>query len=372
MLKAPLMIAVILLAPCRWSAAEFAFPEDHGPHPDHRIESWYFSGRLAAEENRQFGFHLGFFRLGVQSDAANAGRNVNSAWTLDEIYRAELGILDLETGRFQSYEHLSRAALGMAGSQTRPVRVWVYDWVAEALSSSNSQPAFRLRATWGEEVSLELELKVAKPALVPGGQPLFGSGSARNSIRGYSLTRMVASGRLELGERAHEVKGHAWLDRLWRGASFDQVMASLASGERTGFLTAGQIAINRFALLLENGWELLLFQMHRRDGGGVPIASGTLVYGDGSSRNLSGDELTFSEKGYWSSADGVRYPSAWRIIVPGDGIDLEVSASSPDQEVRETVRYWAGAVDVSGEAIGRPVTGHGHAALAGYGARSED
>ena len=363
---------LLLLAPVRWASGELEFPDDHGPHPDFRMESWYFSGRLSADANQEFGFHLGFFRLGVEPDSAEQANAEGSAWRIREIYRAELGIADLKNGRFLSAERLSRAALDLAGAQASPFKVWVYDWAAQADQDQSSEPVFKLHATRGDEGRLELELKAAKPAIVPRGQPGMGGRSPRSDARWYSLTRMVAAGTLTLDGRVHQVKGHAWLDRLWRDASFDFVAASLASADRTGFFSAGQIAVNRFALVLENGWELLLFQMHRRDGSGVPIASGTLIYGDGSLRELGRDELAMSESGHWTSDDGARYPAAWRIEIPADGIKLAVTASAPDQEVRETVRYWAGAVDISGEAIGRPVAGHGHAALTGYAGRRQD
>ncbi len=370
--RIPLFVALILLAPCRWAVGELTFPDDYGPHPDHRIEAWYFSGRLSAEEEQPFGFHLGFFRLGVAPDGAKQTSTKQSAWRIREIYRAELGIADLKSGRFVSDERLSRTALGLAGAQASPFKVWLYDWVVESSSASSSQPTFRLRATRGEEAVLELELKAAKRAVIPDGQPLMGAERSRNNMRWYSVTRMVAGGTLRLDERVHRVKGHVWLDRMWRDASLDFITASLGSTDRIGFLSAGQIAINRFALLLENGWELLLFQMHRIDGSGVPLTTGILVYGDGTSRALRREDLVLSERDHWISPGGARYPAAWRVTVPEDGIDLMVKAAVPDQEVRETVRYWAGAVDISGEAIGRPVSGHGHAALVGYGARPED
>ena len=363
---------LLLLVPARWASGELAFPDDHGPHPDYRMESWYFSGRLSADDDSQFGFHLGFFRLGVEPDADEQEQAGGSAWRLREIFRAELGIADLKNGRFESAERLSRAALGLAGAQASPFRVWVYDWTAQADRGQGPRPVFKLHATRGDGARLELELKAAKPAIVPRGQPPMGGGRSRSGVKWYSLSRMVAAGTLTLDGRTHQVKGHAWLDRLWRDASLDFIAASLASAERTGFFSAGQLAVNRFALVLENGWELLLFQMHRRDGSGVPIASGTLIFGDGSIRNLSRNNLSLVESGHWTSSDGVRYPAAWRIEVPADGIKLTVTASAPNQEVRETVRYWAGAVDISGEAIGRPVAGHGHAALSGYAGRTQE
>ena len=365
-----LTIVLLLLAPVRWSSGELEFPGDHGPHPDYRMESWYFSGRLSADTDHQFGFHLGFFRLGVESDAAEQTQSGGSAWRIREIYRAELGIADLKSGRSESAERLSRSALGLAGAQASPFKVWVYDWAARADNGQGPEPVFKLQATRADETILKLELKAAKPAIALRDQQVTGGRSSRSDARWYSLTRMVAAGTLTLEGRSHQVKGHAWLDRMWRDASFDFIAASLASAERTGFFSTGQIAVNRFALVLENGWELLLFQVHRRDGSGVPIARGTLIYGDGSFRDLGRDDLALVETGHWTSDDGARYPAAWRIEVPADGVELSVSASAPNQEVRETVRYWAGAVDVSGEAIGRPVAGHGHAALVGYAGRN--
>jgi hypothetical protein len=34
---------------------EFAFPQDHGPHPDFRQEWWYLTGNLTATDGERFG-----------------------------------------------------------------------------------------------------------------------------------------------------------------------------------------------------------------------------------------------------------------------------------------------------------------------------
>lgn len=372
MLRALLIISVILLAPCRWASAQLVFPEDHGAHPDRRIESWYFSGRLTGEGGQQFGFHLGFFRLGVQPDAPKYTGSRTSAWAFHEVYRAELGITDLKTGRFQSFERLSRAALGLAGAQSDPFRLWVNDWFMQASSNAASNPTFRVHAQWGEQAKMSLELKAEKAALDPDNRQLFRNGSSPGSAQWYSLTRMTASGGMWFEGQHIKVNGEAWLDRLWRSVSFQLIETSLASAEPGSFLSAGQIAINRFALQLENGWELLLFQIHRRDGSGVPVWSGVLVYEDGSSLRLNRDHLQLSEIGHWTSQDGVRYPASWRIAVPAAGITLAVKAPVADQEVRGSVRYWSGAVDVTGQAKHRAVAGQGHAALVGYAGQAEE
>ena len=40
----------------------FDFPADHGPHPGFRTEWWYYTGNLTAEDGREFGYQLTFFR----------------------------------------------------------------------------------------------------------------------------------------------------------------------------------------------------------------------------------------------------------------------------------------------------------------------
>src|SRR4029077_1759698 len=55
------------LAP--WS---FAFPRDHGPHPQFRQEWWYVSGNLDAGSGERLGFELTFFRFALQPESGLA------------------------------------------------------------------------------------------------------------------------------------------------------------------------------------------------------------------------------------------------------------------------------------------------------------
>ena len=52
---------------------EFRLPEDHGPHFGYETEWWYYTGNLAAEDGRLFGFQLTFFRRGLSPDPPPAG-----------------------------------------------------------------------------------------------------------------------------------------------------------------------------------------------------------------------------------------------------------------------------------------------------------
>jgi ABC-2 type transport system permease protein len=43
----------------------FAFPDDHGPHPEFRTEWWYYTGNLETSAGRHVGFQLTFFRTAL-------------------------------------------------------------------------------------------------------------------------------------------------------------------------------------------------------------------------------------------------------------------------------------------------------------------
>jgi predicted secreted hydrolase len=69
----------------------------------------------------------------------------------------------------------------------------------------------------------------------------------------------------------------------------------------------------------------------------------------------------------WTSPrGGTRYPGLWRIRVPSAALDVVVTPLLRDQELDLSVRYWEGAVRVSGMVDGRAVGGSGYVELVGY------
>ena len=71
--------------------------------------------------------------------------------------------------------------------------------------------------------------------------------------------------------------------------------------------------------------------------------------------------------GQWTSrATGVRYPVAWRLALPGLGIELEIQPYLEQQELALSVRYWEGAVHADGQGPGGLLTAEGYLELAGY------
>ena len=103
---------------------EFVFPDDHGPHPGFRNEWWYITGNLDGDGGRRFGFELTIFRFALTPSLPAT----ESDWRSNQVYIAHFAVTDADRERFFAAERFSRGALGLAGAQALPFRVWIEDW----------------------------------------------------------------------------------------------------------------------------------------------------------------------------------------------------------------------------------------------------
>ena len=328
---------------------EFTFPRDHGAHPAFRNEWWYFTGNLEAPSGaggagRAFGFQLTIFRNALRPDTA---ATVASPWAARQAYMGHFGITDLEAGTFYAFERFDRGAVGLAGAESRPLRVWVGDW---EIRSRDSGPGFTLRAEEGG-VGLELTLDAEKPVVLQGDRGLSRKGpEPGNASYYYSLTRLQAEGTVTVAEGTWPVSGQAWLDREWS----------------TSALSPGLVGWDWFALQLDDGSELMVYRLREEGGGTGPFSAGTFVHPGGEVTRLGADEFALEATGRWTSPRGGTYPSGWRVRVPGVGLDVRVEPVLEDQELDLAFRYWEGAVRVEGRRGAQPVEGRGYVELTGY------
>lgn len=321
----------------------FEFPADHGPHPDFRTEWWYYTGNLQTADRRHFGFQLTFFRVAL----APTEQPRASAWATRQLYFAHFAVTDTAASRFRAFSRTGRGALGMAGAEAAPFRVWIDGWSAEGAGASP-----RLRASDGD-VAIDLELSATKPVVLQGERGLSRKGpEPGNASFYYSFTRMPARGVVRLGAETLAVSGEAWMDREWS----------------TSGLGADVQGWDWFAVQLDDGRELMVYVLRRRDGTVDPFSAGSLVAPDGAVRVLGAGDVRVETLAHWSSPrSGVRYPARWRLTVPSAELRLDIEPRLPDQELRVNTRYWEGAVAVTGMAGAWSIRGHGYVELVGYG-----
>ncbi len=324
------------------SHRNFRFPEDHGPHEGFRTEWWYYTGNLTGDDGRRFGYQLTFFR----SALAPAAPNRTSAWGASHAWMAHFAVTDVAGDEFHPYERFAREALGLAGARGEPFRVWLEDWSADVTTTG-----FRLRASQ-EGTEIDLSLEPGKPPVLQGEAGLSRKGAAPgNASYYYSQTRMPTTGQLRLNGRTTEVSGESWMDREWS----------------TSVLEQGQIGWDWISIQLEDGRELMIYQIRRADGSSDPHSDGTLVEQDGSYSRLPMSAWRLEVTESWTSPEsGTTYPSGWRLAVPVAGLELDIEPLIANQEIPHSIRYWEGAVEVSGRDGERPIRGQGYAELTGY------
>ena len=76
------------------------FPEDHGAHPDYRLEWWYYTGNLHSESGHRYGFQLTFFRNRISPPGAEKKwPSQPSAWRTSQLYLAHAAVSDIDGKR---------------------------------------------------------------------------------------------------------------------------------------------------------------------------------------------------------------------------------------------------------------------------------
>lgn len=324
----------------------FRFPRDFASHPEYRTEWWYVTGHLSGPAG-PLGFEATWFRFGIEPALARGA----SAWAPHTVWFEHVALTDEAHGTFAWREDASRPALGLAGGNSLRERVWVHD---DTLALAPDGVAHRLvaRLPGGPRDALALTLVPMKPPVVHGAGGASWK-SARTASHYFSLTRLDARGALLRGGRRSAVQGTAWMDH-----------------EFFSDTDPAQAGWDWFSIQLDDGRELMLYRLRRRDGAIEPASSGTWVEPDGHSRHLTLAAWSATASGAWTSpVTHARYPSGWTIRVPGEGLALVLDPTVRDQELvtRDTgVTYWEGSVRVRGTARGAAVRGVGYVELTGY------
>ena len=320
----------------------FDFPADYGAHPDFKTEWWYFTGNLETATGRRFGYELTLFRSALRPPDF---LETESGWSTRQLYMGHFSLADPEAGTFHAFERFSRGAMDLASAESPPFRIWLEDWT---MTSADPTGLFPLHLRAEEDgVGIDLWLKGAKPVVLQGdhGWDPKGEG-AGNASYYYSFTRIETEGSIVLGTDSLAVTGSSWKDHEW---------STSALGEQ-------EVGWDWFALQLDDDREIMFYQLRRKDGTQSPFTGGTLVQADGTYRHLPPSEVQLEVLSEWTSPEsGAVYPAGWRLHVPGEAVDLRIAPIMNNQELNVSVRYWEGAVDISGSSAGR-----GYVELTGY------
>ena len=293
-------------------ATELTFPRDHAAHPDFRIEWWYVTANLRAEDGTPYGLQWTLFR----SALAPGGAPESQLWM------AHAAVTTPE--RHFVTERLARGATGQAGVTLDPFDAWIDEWRL----TGGDLDAATLTAQ-GTDFGYDMALTAQGPVVLQGDRGYSVKSEDGQASHYYSQPFFAIEGTLHLPEGEVSVTGTAWLDREWSSQP----------------LADRQVGWDWFSLSFDSGEKLMGFRL--REDQGEPFTSATWIapdgtptpYGDGAFAAEPRDRTTVAERDI---------PTEWHVTLPEQGLDVTLEALNPGAWMATSVPYWEGPITVTG------------------------
>jgi predicted secreted hydrolase len=313
----------------------FAFPADHGPHPEFRIEWWYVTANLTDARGASYGAQWTLFRQAIAAGGPPEG------WANQQIWMGHAAVTRTDTHRFS--QAFARGGVGQAGAEAKPFRAWIDAWGMRGLDGLNDVNIAPLElSAAGENFSYTLRLDADRPLVLQGD-----GGYSRKSLREqasyyYSQPHYTAKGVLTIDDKPVDVTGQAWLDREWSS----QPLASDQSGW------------DWLSLHFSAGDKLMLYRMRQTDG--QHYGSGKWIAPDGTATMLGSEDIVMTPLTF-TEIEKRKIPTTWRIAIPKMALSIECTPLNARSWMGTSFPYWEGPISFAGSH-----TGLGYLEMTGY------
>lgn len=306
------------------------FPRDHGPHPDFRIEWWYLTANLQAEDGTEYGVQWTLFRSALAPGEAEG-------WESPQIWMGHTG-LTTEVQHFAA-ERLARGGIGQAGVTLSPFEAWVDDW---AMKGGEDLQTLTFSAS-GTDFSYSLNATADGPIVLQGDAGYSVKSPQGQASYYYSQPNYKIEGSLTLPSGPVAVTGHGWLDREWSSQP----------------LSEDQSGWDWFSLRFDTGDKLMGFVL-RGSEAGADFRSGTWISASGEVEPLPPGEFK-AQALDWANVAGREVPVKWQVTLPRKSVAVTVEALNAQSWMDLSFPYWEGPVRISGSHSGR-----GYLEMTGY------
>ncbi len=305
-----------------------SFPEDHGAHPEYRIEWWYLTATLTGEDGQDYGVQWTLFRSALQPTEAEG-------WQSPQLWMGHAALTTSDAHYFA--ERRSRGGMGQAGVTASPFEAWIDDWT---MIGSDDLSSLSVTAT-GAEFGYALNMTANTPLVLHGNQGYSVKSASGQASYYYAQPSYAVSGTLQLPDGPVKVTGNGWLDREWSSQP----------------LAADQTGWDWFSLAMDDGARLMGFFL-RDSGNGY--SSATWIAPDGTVQ-VYGDGAFLATPLATAMVEGRDIPVRWRVELPAKGVNVEVSALNSQSWMGTSFAYWEGPIRFSGSHQGR-----GYLEMTGY------
>ncbi|MDD1825631.1 carotenoid 1,2-hydratase [Photobacterium sp. ZSDE20] len=321
---------------------EITFPADHQAHPNFRHEWWYLTANLIDENGNELGVQWTQFRFAAapENSSEQTKQPKQTVWQSQQIFMAHSAVTTKD--KHYADEKWSRDQAELAGVSASPFRVYLDDWQWSS-STSDLFPA-TLNAN-SEQFGYSLTLTSDAPYQKQGEQG-YSTKSSDGKVASYYYSQpfIDVSGNVTIDGVTHQVSGKGWIDREWSSQ----------------FLLDSQQGWDWFALRLNDGTSLVVFQLRNSATGEASYASARLMQQDGSGLAILQQDITLTAVKQ-TVIDGRNYPTKWQVSIPSQQIELTVSALNPKAKMPLSVPYWEGPISIEGTH-----SGTGYMELTGY------
>ena len=306
---------------------EFRFPEDHGPHNSFRIEWWYLTANLKAEDGTDYGLQWTLFRSALAPETL-------PGWTDPQLWMGHAAVTT-PLAHYAS-ERLARGGVGQAGVTAAPFAAWIDDW-----RLAGDFDALHMTAS-GPDFAYDMDLTARGPLVFHGDDGYSVKSAQGQASYYYSQPFFKIEGSISLPEGDVAVTGHAWLDREWSSQPLGD--------DQNGW--------DWFSLSFDDGSKLMGFVLRQADD--TTYSAASWIDPDGATTTFSNEKFVATPLAFHTSADR-RLPVTWQVALAEKGVDVTVEAVNPDAWMATSVPYWEGPVQISGTH-----SGVGYLEMTGY------
>jgi predicted secreted hydrolase len=313
----------------------FAFPADHGPHPDFRIEWWYVTANLTDRNGVAYGAQWTLFRQTSRPGAQQEG------WANQQFWMGHAAVTRADIHRYS--ETFARGGIGQAGVETKPFHAWIDSWEMRGSDGTGDTTLAPLElSASAADFSYALHLSADRALVLQGD-----AGYSRKSERGqasyyYSQPYFKVTGTITIDDKPVEVTGQAWMDREWSS----QPLAS----DQTGW--------DWFSLHLNSGEKLMLYRLRQEDGRNDLF--GNWIEPGGRSLEIASTDNIIAPT-MFTDIGGRKVPTGWRIVIPAHGLRIESTPLNAKSWMGTSFAYWEGPISFGGSH-----SGLGYLELTGY------
>lgn len=321
-----------------------SLPDDLAAHYWAQTEWWYYTGHLKADNGKDYGYEITFFKRITNEDTVpEFFIPIPAYWFKDVPMIGHFALTDITDKKFKAKDVNNFFSKVKADDKKYDVKV--DKW------TGREEDGKQILHAEMKPCSVDLVLEPSKPAALHGQNGIVNKGGMHSNYY-YSFTNMKTSGTLTCDGVPVKVEGKSWMDHEFG----------------TMKMAYPQVGWDWFSVQLDNNHELMLYSIRDAKDSKNDHIGGTFVLPDGKAMPIAKEDIDIKILDYWHSDEtDSQYPNLWEVSVKSLDLKLTLNPYIKEHEINlKPIPYWEGSVKITGTLKDAPVQGEGYVELTGY------